>query len=747
MKPDPRTSSSPRLARALGLALLTATCVIAVLEVPARAAPAPQGGQWRRVWPVGPASYVDVAMGSALDGWIAAANGVVRHTTTGGTFWTEQSLATGRLAAIAARGSLVCAAGDGILHSTDAGQTWNVANSATGLEDVFFVDTQRGWAVGSVGRTFRTLDGGASWSPVPLPGVGATLRAVHFVNANEGWAVGDNGEHWRSQNGGATWTRLPVPTGAHLTDVCFADAARGWIAAGASVLRTFDGGLNWSAVALPSGARADKLSLLGGQWLWATGTAGVIAKSSDGGASWSAPFTTAGVPLFDVSMGDLWNGLAVGVDGSVFQTIDGGLNWSLAGGGAPTTTRLAFDVVRRGAKAWASLTDSVILRSTDDGETWTETPAGLPQSSWRAIDFFDDLHGYAVGERQGFYPSTAWTQDGGLTWNPTYWGGMYDYWDVDAVAPGIAVACADNGLWRTTNGGVGWSFVNTTPLSGFFGADFVDANFGVAVGYDVMTTFDGGASWNFVMTPGAVLRDVAFADGLNGWAVGDGGAILATVDGGNTWNPQPSGTTAGLWTVEAVSSLSAWAAGTGGTVLVTHDGGATWTPVAPAASFASECYGSSFDGPESGLLAAYYPAPSVWKRTPPACSWSHYCQGKTSSNGATPVLDPLGVPSVSQSPLVLRATHAMPGKVGLVLSSKTGPATIPFGGGLLCTAPPLVRLAPRTFDATGAASWSIDVTPALAGVSRWYQLWQRDPQHPDGTGITLSGGLAVTFCP
>jgi hypothetical protein len=39
------------------------------------------------------------------------------------------------------------------------------------------------------------------------------------------------------------------------------------------------------------------------------------------------------------------------------------------------------------------------------------------------------------------------------------------------------------------------------------------------------------------------------------------------------------------------------------------------------------------------------------------------------------------------------------------------------------------------------------VTADLVGQTRWYQWWYRDPTHPDGTGVALSDGLEVTYCP
>ena len=45
------------------------------------------------------------------------------------------------------------------------------------------------------------------------------------------------------------------------------------------------------------------------------------------------------------------------------------------------------------------------------------------------------------------------------------------------------------------------------------------------------------------------------------------------------WTDQPSGVTARLRGVSAVSDRVAWASGSGGTVLRTSDGGATWQPL------------------------------------------------------------------------------------------------------------------------------------------------------------------------
>jgi photosystem II stability/assembly factor-like uncharacterized protein len=79
------------------------------------------------------------------------------------------------------------------------------------------------------------------------------------------------------------------------------------------------------------------------------------------------------------------------------------------------------------------------------------------------------------------------------------------------------------------------------------------------------------------------LIDVSFADSQHGWAVGgtdDGGMgiILATTDGGLTWEIQNAD--GGFGTLNAVCAIDAqtcWTVGYDGVVLVTSDDGETWS--------------------------------------------------------------------------------------------------------------------------------------------------------------------------
>ena len=69
---------------------------------------------------------------------------------------------------------------------------------------------------------------------------------------------------------------------------------------------------------------------------------------------------------------------------------------------------------------------------------------------------------------------------------------------------------------------------------------------------------------------------MSFFDTNIGYAVGAGGVILGTTDGGKTWKDQESPTRSNLFAIQAFGKDGAVAVGELGTVLVTEDAGRSW---------------------------------------------------------------------------------------------------------------------------------------------------------------------------
>jgi photosystem II stability/assembly factor-like uncharacterized protein len=103
----------------------------------------------------------------------------------------------------------------------------------------------------------------------------------------------------------------------------------------------------------------------------------------------------------------------------------------------------------------------------------------------------------------------------------------------------------------------------------------------VAVGDhgNVVLSRDSGQTWTQSPTPTrALLTGVSFPDAQHGWAVGHGGVILHTNDGGLTWERQDDGTGRENVYLDVLfrDSLHGFVVGAYGKFLTTADGGKTW---------------------------------------------------------------------------------------------------------------------------------------------------------------------------
>ncbi len=326
-------------------------------------------------------------------------------------------------------------------------------------------------------------------------------------------------------------------------------------------------------------------------------------------------YSSTAVDLASICFANAKDGWAVGtrldkhrnaVGGVLLTTHDGGAAWSaktIEGVRYPTAIALA-----NSRDVWVvgyTESGSIIVGTTNGGVTWREQYAGKPFALTDVV-FSDASHGWAVGTTSGWSRGYVLiTSDGGAKWKTQPVPGAGGLSAVSFASSTCGWVIGSNGIYATTDGGTTWKLQYRSATLSFSGIAFASTADGWAVGSDlkmnadtIIATTDGGASWTVqsdraysrIASALGGLEEVAALDSRHAWAVGNGGVILVTANGGLTWKQQTAATTADLCSLAFSDEQHAWIVGNrfsdlpaggahyvGSMILVTRDGGATWT--------------------------------------------------------------------------------------------------------------------------------------------------------------------------
>ncbi len=223
-----------------------------------------------------------------------------------------------------------------------------------------------------------------------------------------------------------------------------------------------------------------------------------------------------------------------------------------------------------------------VLRSSFSDDTWRQL-GEFSADPVTDLTFVTNVDGWSVGKE------VLWgSGDAGRTWTPQH--------KADATMNAISAADVDH-VWAVGNDGtIIHSEEGGRPTSGGGRREstWLDQSSGVTLhltdvvvsdtenvwavgnGGTIIATSDGGATWHSQSSGTSEdLHSVAFADVNNGLAAGANGVILRTVDGGETWSAVGSGTSERLRSV-AFAGTKAIAVGDGGTVTRSEDAGISW---------------------------------------------------------------------------------------------------------------------------------------------------------------------------
>jgi photosystem II stability/assembly factor-like uncharacterized protein len=354
-------------------------------------------------------------------------------------------------------------------------KTWQ--QQAT-LRDVCFIGTDHGWAVGDHGVILKTVDQGEHWITVA-----DANRAIEDWNHAAGQVSLKEKllgvQQRRVQTGASTSISSAPKVSCQLNTVFFLNQNLGWAAGG-------------YAVPLLNRTRS------------------VVLKTVDGGANWRVVSNTMPPHIKQIQFSDPNTGWAIGDCSSsfgsgIYLTRDGGQTWQ--------SHRLSE---RRQRHRWAradrqnqqmiGVSQSGELKFTNSNRIEASGVLASSKQEFNDVVMVDRDQGWAVGNFGAIFQ----THDAGLSWKALALPQEHSLPLTLIDLQSLATTSSLSKIWAA--GRPGGCLVSIEKKSG---------------------------AVNLHATPiRSAIHSIHFADPLRGWAVGDLGIVIATTDGGETWQIQ-----------------------------------------------------------------------------------------------------------------------------------------------------------------------------------------------------------------
>jgi photosystem II stability/assembly factor-like uncharacterized protein len=278
------------------------------------------------------------------------------------------------------------------------------SNVTARLRGISAVSERVAWASGAGGTVLRTLDGGATWTTIPVAGAETMdFRDIDAISERAAYALsigpGEASRIYKTVDGGTTWALQLANKDPKifLDAMAFWDGSRG-IAFSDSVdgqlviFKTTDG-TTWERIrpttlppALPDegafAASGTNVAVHGRDRVWIGTGAGRILRSTDGGRTWAvstAPLAASpSAGIFSIAFRDATHGIVVGGDyrketeavDNVAITSDGGVTWTLIKDKGLSGYRSVVAPVPGSPRTWVAIGPAGADMSTDDGRTW-----------------------------------------------------------------------------------------------------------------------------------------------------------------------------------------------------------------------------------------------------------------------------------------------------------------------------------------------------------------------------------------
>jgi photosystem II stability/assembly factor-like uncharacterized protein len=480
-----------------------------------------------------------------------------------------------------------------VLKTTDGGAHWIAGTSGYpgNLTDLSFINDSLGYMAGNFyapfssysGTLFITRDQGSSWSLVDS--LMFTPNAICFTDSLTGFIA--SFDILKTTDGGESWMADTQPEYS-FTDICFQDKQTGWaITYDGNLVKTTDGGNSWAWITW--NINTNHILRLNCDHLLTYGTGGEIWLSRDGGQQGTPTGEGDRNTLRVIGFVDENRGFILG-DSVLYRTTDAGLNWQMENHNAGNIDNAAFANKDR----CLALTWRGTWLTTDGCRSWHQVNVSLPRAVYGCA-FSDEKTAYITGVEYGHffsYSVVMKSTDGGETWATDSLPGKPVIKKMLFMADGTGFAMGYTaGLYKTPDAGKSWEQITGIPVGTVFrNMTFPAKETGFAIGvykdsatrpYNVICkTIDGGNQWSQVFMEDTSFRPefsgVYFVTETTGYVAASEGYILKTADGGATWTRDFS--TNALYAIGGTGDR-VWAIGANGTILANKTDSGLGVPV------------------------------------------------------------------------------------------------------------------------------------------------------------------------
>lgn len=311
------------------------------------------------------------------------------------------------------------------------------------------------------------------------------------------------------------WLKQNPPQSGNITSINFIDQNTGFVCQSANLYKTTNSGINWSLLS----AGKSRIQFLNTNNGYSLDTLlGQLHKTTDGGTNWFCVEANRTYDFYFINFETGWIST-----GEICRTSNGGINWNCISPPSwhASTNAIYFGNVNFGISTgtWYDLlhfrTVHYVFRSINSGINWECVGLNIPPDSCAltACPAPYPSTGCSVFSRVYLINGSAGFLYGG-TFNP-------------------------NSFYRTINTGSNWIEMSAnTCVKGF---SFVNQNTGYGAGTGkIIYTTDCGNSWsNQYIGDTAQINDVKMINSLTGWAGGNYGVLLKTINGGVITIPPP----------------------------------------------------------------------------------------------------------------------------------------------------------------------------------------------------------------